>query len=174
MGRHIMVRGYADEVVASYDGREISRHKRLYGRKEQSLNPHHYLRALERKPRALKNGLPFKNWDLPEVFLQYRKLLNKKYPDGDKYFAKTLVLLREWSVKDVAEAIKKAIDFGILGDSYLLTLLRKQKEGFIEKECLSIKIELSRYSAKQNPPEHYDEILRNRIKIGEKEEVQND
>lgn len=172
VGRHVLVRGYSEEIAASYDGREIARHKRLYGYKQQSLQPQHYLETLRKKPGALKNGLPFKNWELPEIFLHYRKLLNEKYDDGDRYFAKTLVLLKEWSIKEVVAAINKAIEMGILGDSYLVGLLRQQKEGIFEKECISIKVELSRYSAKQNPPEQYDKILRNRIKQKDLEEIQ--
>jgi hypothetical protein len=171
VGKPVMVKGYADEVVASYDGVEIARHKRTYGRKEQVFEPLHYLGVLAKKPGALRNGLPFRDWKLPEVFLHYRKLLNDKYSDGDRYFAKTLVLLKDWSIKDVTDAITKSIELGILGDSYLLSLLRQEKnlpEG--ENSRISIKIELERYSARQNPPEYYDEVLRNRMKPLKKEE----
>ena len=165
-GRHVLVRGYAEEIVVSYDGEEIARHRRSFGRKQQILEPRHYLRTLCRKPGALRNGLPFKDWELPEVFNQYRQLLNERYEEGDRYFAKTLVLLKDWTLKEVVEAITKAIDLGVLGESYLLSLLKQEAEGLPIQGDIPINIELSRYSARQKPPEHYDVILRtNKLKV---------
>lgn len=170
VGKAVMVKGYADDLMASYDGLEIARHRRVYGRKLQVFEPTHYLGVLAKKPGALRNGLPFRDWKLPEVFVHYRKLLNDKYTDGDRYFARTLVLLKEWSVKDVTEAINKAIELGILGDSYLLNLLRQGKDGAPPARTrISIKVELERYSAQQKPPEYYDEVLR-RDRIPRKKE----
>jgi transposase len=166
VGKPVMVKGYAAEVVASYEGVEIARHGRVFGRKEQVFNPIHYLGILAKKPGALKNGLPFRDWKLPEVFPIYRRLLNERYSDGDKYFAKTLVLLKDWPLKDVVGAINKAIEMGILGDSYLLNLLRQGK-GCEEKTDneIAIKIELAKYIAQQQPAEYYDKILRNKSKL---------
>jgi transposase len=160
VGRTVLIKGYAGEIVVSYGGREIARHKRLFAKKKQVFNPYHYLGLLQKKPRALNDGLPFKDWKLPEVFLHYRKLLNEKYEDGDRYFAKTLILLRDWSISEVVEAINKAVELGVLGDSYLLTLLRQKKDGITDMPVISIKVELSRYSAQQKPLSYYDDMLR--------------
>ena len=166
----VMVKGYADDVVISCDGKEIARHQRSYGYNQQVLNPYHYLGVLARKPGALRDGLPFKNWKLPSVFEEYRRLLKEKYPDGDRYFAKTLILLKDWPLMDVVEAVKKAVGLGILGDSYILRMLRQSEHPEGEIEYLSIKIELARYKAKQMPLTHYDRVLRFKTGIGETEE----
>ena len=142
---------------------------RSYGHNQQVLNPYHYLGVLARKPGALRDGLPFKNWKLPSVFEEYRILLNDKYPDGDRYFAKTLILLKDWPLMDVVEAVKKAIGLGILGDSYILRLLRQSEHPEGEIEYLSIKIELARYKAKQVPLTHYDRVLRFKTGTGKTE-----
>ena len=92
-------------------------------------------------------------------------LLNRKLEDGDLYYARTLVLLKDWPIKNVVEAIKKSMDTGILGDSYILSLLRQRDNPIMEdKEYISIKIELSKYRAKQRYLGDYDDILRLRNK----------
>mgnify|MGYP000588513563 CR=1 FL=1 len=158
----VLVKGYADEVFISCEGERIAQHRRKFGYKQQVLNPYHYLGVLARKPAALRDGLPFKNWKLPSVFDTYRRLLKEKYPDdGDRYFARTLILLKDWSLKEVTEAVDKATSLGVVGDSYVLSLLR-QRDHPEEKivEYLSIKIELARYKAEQMPLSHYDRVLR--------------
>lgn len=156
----VMVKGYAEQVVISCKGKEIARHRRSYGQREQALEPYHYLGVLARKPGALRDGLPFKNWKLPVVFDDYRRLLKEKYPDGDRYFVRTLVLLKEWPLGEVVEAVEKAMSLGVLGNSYVLRLLRQRDQPEAEVEYLSIKVELARYKAKQMPLSHYDEALR--------------
>jgi transposase len=161
----VLVKGGAEEVSLVYDGKEIARHKRLYGVMQHSLNPYHYLSVLARKPGAFRNGLPFRNWSLPAIFNEYRQLLSEKYADSDLYFAKTLVLLKDWPLLEVIEAIKKSISLGILGDSYILRLLRQKDDPVVEKEYISIRIELERYTAKQREPDYYDEVLRFRKEV---------
>ena len=159
-GKIVLVKGGSEEVSIVYEGEEIARHKRLYGRMQQSLNPYHYLSVLARKPGALRNGLPFKNWSLPNIFKEYRQLLGEKYEDAELYFVRTLILLKNWPLTEVTEAIKKAIAMGILGDSYILRLLRQKDEPVTENEYLPLKTELGRYRARQRRPDYYDEILR--------------
>lgn len=156
----VMVKGGAEEVSIVYDGKEIARHSRLYGFMQQSLDPYHYLSVLARKPGAFRNGLPFRNWPLPTIFSEYRQLLSEKYENSDLYFVRTLILLKDWPLAEVVEAIRKAVAMGILGDSYILRLLRQRDEPAASNESISIRMELEQYSAKQREPGYYDEILR--------------
>ena len=159
VGKSVLVKGYADEVVISYEGVEIARHGRLYSVKQQALNPYHYLEALSRKPRAFADGLPFKEWQLPEIFQQYRRMLRERFEDGDKYFVKTLLLVKEWPILDVAEAIRQAIAVNALSDSYVLMILRRRCDPDYGHKSIDIKEELAKYRAKQPPLSRYDEIL---------------
>jgi len=159
VGKTVQVKGYSDEVVVSLNGIEISRHKRLYANRQQSLNPYHYLEALSRKPRAFADGLPFKEWQLPEVFQQYRRMLKEKYEDGDRYFVKTLLLVKEWPILDVAESIRQAIAANALGDSCVLTILRRMRNPDYEHRILDIREELAKYRSEQPPLSRYDEVL---------------
>lgn len=47
------------------DGAVIAEHARRSGRDVLVCDPWHYVPVLELKPGALRNGVPFRNWDLP-------------------------------------------------------------------------------------------------------------
>jgi len=161
----VQVKGYADEVVISNKGKEIARHPRNYGKGNHEYIPYHYLGALARKPRAITDGAPFKDWKLPEVFDEYRRLLNRKYKDGEIYFAKTLVLLKDWPIKDVTEAVSKAVAAKVLGDSYILSLLRQKETAGQQDMTIDIKGDLAKYKAMQSPLSVYNDILKNKEEI---------
>ena len=119
---------------------------------------------MARKPRAFADGKPFKNWQLPDIFNQYRCLLNEKHADGDRYFVRTLILLKDYSLPEVTETVKEAVSRGILGDSYILALLKQKREPEVEHTILSVRVELSKYRAPQQPLSKYDNLLTDRRK----------
>lgn len=166
VGKTVQVKGYAEDVGISFHGAEIARHPRLYGVKQQSLNPYHYLDALSRKPRAFADGLPFKAWPLPGVFETYRRMLKEKFEDGDRYFVKTLLLVKEWPILEVAESIRQAIAANALGDSYVLTILRRRHSPPDEPGLVDVREALAKYQAQQPPLSRYDEVLFNRKREG--------
>jgi hypothetical protein len=84
-GRTVMLRVYADRIVALYDGVVIAEHPRLFGRGGTSYDPWHYVSVLERKPGALRNGAPFRDWELPEGLALMRKSLGR-HSDGNRQF----------------------------------------------------------------------------------------
>ena len=65
VGRTVMLRAYADRIVAVDAGMVIGEHPRRFSRNQVSYDPWHYLAVLQRKPGALRNGAPFKDWELP-------------------------------------------------------------------------------------------------------------
>jgi hypothetical protein len=70
---------FNDEVVADHP-REFRRDQIIY-------DPWHYLPVLVRKPGALRNGAPFKDWDLPAGLDQVRAKL-KSHADADRSSSK--------------------------------------------------------------------------------------
>lgn len=159
VNRQVLIKGYAAEVSISFEGKEVARHPREFGRKKFIYNPIHYLKTLERKPGAIRNGVPFKDWKLPEVFERYRNRLKEHYSDSDNYYVKILVLLREWNLDEVSAAIEQSLSTGVIGDSYILSILRNKKEPeYIEE--LSVRLELKRYKAEQKTLSEYDDILK--------------
>ncbi|APC08624.1 hypothetical protein MTJW_14650 [Moorella thermoacetica] len=57
--QQLVLRAYVDKIEV-WAGKElIATHPRSYGKGEEHLGPRHYLKALERKPRALKKSVSF-------------------------------------------------------------------------------------------------------------------
>jgi len=65
VGRPVEVHAYADRIVIRQDGRIVGEHPRSFGRGDTVYDPWHYVPVLARKPGALRNGAPFKDWVLP-------------------------------------------------------------------------------------------------------------
>ena len=61
----MLVRAYADRIVVLFDEEVVANHPRSFKREQVVYDPWHYLPVLMRKPGALRNGAPFKDWDLP-------------------------------------------------------------------------------------------------------------
>ena len=62
IGRPVEIYAYADRIVIRQEGRVVAEHPRCYGRGETIYDPWHYVPILARKPGALRNGAPFKDW----------------------------------------------------------------------------------------------------------------
>src|SRR3974377_140597 len=74
-GRPVEVHAYADRIVIRQDGRIVAEHPRSFGRGDTVYDPWHYVPVLARKPGALRNGAPFKDWGLPAPLGRGRRQL---------------------------------------------------------------------------------------------------
>jgi hypothetical protein len=83
VGRPVEVHAYADRIVVRQDGHIVAEHPRNYGRGETVYDPWHYVPVLARKPGALRNGAPFKDWVLPAALERVRRKLAES-DDGDR------------------------------------------------------------------------------------------
>ena len=83
--RVVSVRLTATTLRIVADGQMIAEHVRCFGREQLICNPWHYLPILERKPGALRHGIPFQEWDLPTAIRVVRDRLLKP-PKGDRAF----------------------------------------------------------------------------------------
>ena len=64
-GKTVSLRTYADRIVTMAEGQIVGEHVRSFERDRTFFDPWHYVAALEKKPGALRNGAPFKDWALP-------------------------------------------------------------------------------------------------------------
>src|SRR4051795_8556714 len=83
VGRPVEIQAYADRIVIRQDGAIVGGHQRRFGRGETAYDPWHYVPVLARKPGALRNGAPFKDWPLPAGLERVRRKL-KGSDDGDR------------------------------------------------------------------------------------------
>src|SRR4029077_1378 len=82
-------------------------------RRDQIIyDPWHYLPVLMKKPGALRNGAPFKDWALPPTLTQVRVKL-KQHADGDRQFVKVLGAVLDHGMAAVEAACTEALEAGI-------------------------------------------------------------
>ncbi len=89
VGRPVEVCAYAERIVIKQDGAVIAEHPRCFGRGETVYDPWHYVPVLARKPGALHNGAPFRDWVLPAAMEKIRRRLQGS-DDGDRQMVQIL------------------------------------------------------------------------------------
>ena len=91
----------------------IATHRRCWDREQQIFNPMHYLELLERKPGSLDHARPLEEWQLPVCFNTYRRCLEAHRDNGTKEYIQILLLLKKYSITQIAKAITKALNYRI-------------------------------------------------------------
>ncbi len=108
--RHVIVKGFVDEVVILCGAEEIARHRRSYERGAFVFEPRHYLALLEQKPGALDQAAPLQGWELPDQFAHLRRLLEARMGNrGKREFIQVLRLMEVFDQDVVAAAVSDAI-----------------------------------------------------------------
>lgn len=125
--RNAQLRAYADRIVIWHDGEIVAEHPRRFGRGQTSYNPWHYLPVLARKPGALRNGQPFRDWALPPGLAQIRRRL-ADHADGDRQFVDILAAIAE-DGQDAVEAVcLEALGAKLCGRDVVLNLLARRRQ----------------------------------------------
>ena len=122
VSRTVMIRAYANRIVIVDDGNVIGEHVRNFSRDKVIYDPWHYIDVLQQKPGALRNGAPFKNWELPQSITEIRQILSK-YSDGDRQFVGILGAVSIYGLDAVAEACSVAITSGAVSRDVVLNIL---------------------------------------------------
>lgn len=134
VGKTASVRAYADQIVLLVDGQTVGVHRREFGRDKTIFDPWHYLEVLKRKPGALRNGLPFKDWDLPLPLTQVRTAMNHR-PDGDKQFVGILSAVLTHGLDDVISACAEAVAANSISQGVILNILSRAQEPPPPTDC---------------------------------------
>ena len=82
---------------------------------------------LTRKPGALRNGAPFKGWQLPNALGRLRTRLSA-HDDGDRQFVKVLAAVQEDGLEAVEAACAEALDCGACSADGVLNILSRQRQ----------------------------------------------
>lgn len=127
VGRTVMLRAYADRIVVVDAGEVIAEHKRLFTRNQVRYDPWHYLAVLQKKPGALRNGAPFKDWDLPEGLAEMRQVLSVR-SDGDRQFVGILSAIGAYGLTAVATACAEALSMKAVSKDVVWNLLGRVHE----------------------------------------------
>ncbi|MDP2963740.1 MAG: IS21 family transposase [Sulfurimicrobium sp.] len=123
-GKAVSVRLYADRVRIVAEGKVIAEHGRRFGRDQLICDPWHYLPVLEKKPGALRNGAPFREWDLPIPIQMVRDRILKQ-PKGDRAFVELLLVAREVGLEPLQVACELALECGVITAAVVMNELRR-------------------------------------------------
>jgi len=127
VGRPVEIQAYAERVVIRQDGAIIGEHRRRFGRGETIYDPWHYVPVLTRKPGALRNGAPFKDWPLPAGLERVRRKL-KGSDDGDRQMVKVLSAVLSDGLVAVEAACNEALAGGVHSADVILNILARQRD----------------------------------------------
>jgi len=127
VGRPVEIQAYADRVVIRQDGAVIGEHSRRFGRGEAIYDPWHYVPVLTRKPGALRNGAPFKDWPLPAGLERVRRKLTGS-DGGDRQMVKVLSAVLSDGLVAVEAACTEALAGGVHSADVILNILARQRD----------------------------------------------
>lgn len=118
----VSVRSYADRIVISNGSEIIAEHARLFARHQKCFSLWHYLPLLQHKPGGLRDGAPFKRWDMPKplamIWEHYRT-----QSGGDRDFVELLTLYQEHGAEAIEMACELALSHKTIQLSAILALL---------------------------------------------------
>lgn len=161
VGKLIILRAYADRLVMSADNEVVAKHQRHFCRDQSFFEPWHYVPVLQRKPGALRNGAPFKDWDLPEALL----LLKDRYlkqSGGDRDFVELLLMIQKHDLDTVNIACELAIEQDTGQLPTVLNILHRLTEPGDPKS-----LEVTNYPCIEVLPEancqRYDGLINNKL-----------
>ena len=127
VGRPVEVHAYADRIVIRQDGRIVAEHPRSFGRGETIYDPWHYVPVLARKPGALRNGAPFKDWVLPNAMERIRRKLAGA-DDGNRQMVDILTAVLTDGLPAVEAACAEAIAHSVHSADVVLNILARQRD----------------------------------------------
>ncbi len=127
VGRPVEVHAYAERIVIRQEGRIVGEHARAFGRGQTIYDPWHYVPVLSRKPGALRNGAPFKNWVLPSSLETVRRKLRGS-DDGDRQMVAILAAALSDGLPAVEAACAEALSQGVHSSSVILNILARKKD----------------------------------------------
>ena len=127
VGRPVEIQAYADRIVIRQDGAVVGEHPRRFGRGETIYDPWHYVPVLARKPGALRNGAPFKDWLLPASLERVRRKL-KGSDDGDRQMVKVLSAVLTDGLIAVEAACAEALAGGVHSADVVLNILSRHRD----------------------------------------------
>jgi len=113
--------------VIRQDGAIVGEHARRFGRGETIYDPWHYVPVLARKPGALRNGAPFKDWLLPASLERIRRKLNGS-DDGDRQMVKVLSAVLTDGLATVEAACAEALADGVHSADVVLNILARRRD----------------------------------------------
>ena len=108
-------------------------------------DPWHYVPVLARKPGALRNGAPFKDWVLPGAMEKIRRKLTGSN-DGDRQMVEILAAVLDDGLGSVEAACAEALGEGVHSADVVLNILARRRPaptpvGILTPDALKLRFE---------------------------------
>jgi len=114
--RNLVVKAYPFRVDVLYLNDVIASHPRCYGKKQDILDPLHYLPLLEQRPGAFDHAKPIRRWreSWPPAYERLLARLREQWPDGKgvQEFVRILRLHEEHPADLILQAVEQALAYG--------------------------------------------------------------
>ena len=127
VGRPVEIHAYADHILIRQDGRTVGEHPRSFERGATIYDPWHYVPVLARKPGALRNGAPFKDWVLPAAMERVRRKL-AGVVDGNRQMVDILNAVLSDGLSTVEAACAEALQQGVHSADVILNILARSRD----------------------------------------------
>jgi transposase len=127
VGWPVDIHAYAERVVIRQNGQVVADHARCYGRGETIYDPWHYVPVLARKPGALRNGAPFKDWVLPAALERVRRKLAGT-DDGDRQMVAILAAVLTDGLPAIEAACAQALSEGVHSADVVINILTRRRD----------------------------------------------
>jgi len=163
--REVILVGSLDRVKIVADSHVIAEHVRDWESENVHYDPVHYLALLERKPNSLDFGKPFEAWNLPEVFTVLRRRLESEGgSDGRREFIKILRLLEKHKLRELADAVDRALEIGAMTVDVIRILLQEGRESPAKLFRLDGRPHLQDHSIPEPRISQYGDLIRHQEK----------
>lgn len=157
-GQRVSIRAFAEHIQVFYKDEMVAEHQRVFSRDQICYNPWHYLNVLHKKPGALRDGAPFKQWDdLPVSLVKVRTRLSK-LKGGDKAFVSLLCAVTTYSLEQVSQACEQALAEGVMQADWILNRLSHMND-LDEPENIHVPNALQLNIEPKADCEHYNVLL---------------
>ena len=125
VGRPVQLHVHAARIVICQDGEIVGAHERCFGRGQTIFNPWHHVPVLKRKPGALRNGAPCRDWTLPSAMSLFWTHLSD-VSDGNRQMVDILFAAHEHSLDVVEAACAQALEAGLRRADAILNIVSRR------------------------------------------------
>uniref|UniRef100_UPI003B836D7B Mu transposase domain-containing protein n=1 Tax=Peribacillus acanthi TaxID=2171554 RepID=UPI003B836D7B len=109
VGQAVWAKIFVDHVIIVAQNQVIALHSRSYERYQMVTVLDHYLEALLKKPRAIRDARAFQTTDIPDIFRRFHKKMREQDgATGDRKFIRLLLLHREIGMEKLTQALQEA------------------------------------------------------------------
>ncbi|WP_339062982.1 ATP-binding protein [Tepidibacillus marianensis] len=109
VGQAVWAKIFVNRVIVVAQNHVIAEHTRSYERSQMITVLDHYLEALLKKPRAIRDAHAFQSTEVPEVFKRFHlKIREQEGSVGDRKFIRLLLLHRDIGMETLTNALLEA------------------------------------------------------------------